>query len=193
MPTLSNQVHPYSTFLTDKGRAPARSAAARSDDRVGCSASDGRCAPARPVLHVSTRLLPFLPHALASADCIRPFQWSPINKRVRHRPVGQDRLEAYAILRRRVPPRPRNIPNRPYLCATPQPRSLALLLELRAFLVLILQPLAEFFEDRLADLDQAKLDPIQVLVKPELEDFVDRDVAKIRQKLTGKSLRSTLY
>ena len=67
--------------------------------------------------------------------------------------------------------------------------SLALLLELRAFLVLILQPLAEFFKDRLADLDQAKLDSIQVLVKPELEDFVDRDVAKIRQKLTGKSLR----
>src|SRR5271165_179448 len=68
-------------------------------------------------------------------------------------------------------------------------QSLALLLELRAFLVLILQPLAEFFKDRLADLDQAKLDSIQVLVEPELEDFVDRDVAKIRQKLTGKSLR----
>ena len=32
-----------------------------SDDRVGCSASDGRCAPARPALDVSTRLLPFLP------------------------------------------------------------------------------------------------------------------------------------
>jgi hypothetical protein len=44
-----------------------------SDDRVGCSASDGRCAPARPALHVSTRLLPFLPCALASADGIRPF------------------------------------------------------------------------------------------------------------------------
>ena len=28
VPTLSNQVHPYSTFLTDKGRAPARAAAA---------------------------------------------------------------------------------------------------------------------------------------------------------------------
>ncbi len=26
VPTLSNQLHPYSTFLTDKGRAPARSA-----------------------------------------------------------------------------------------------------------------------------------------------------------------------
>src|SRR6202035_1802010 len=29
VPTLSNQVPPYSTFLIDKGRAPARSAAAR--------------------------------------------------------------------------------------------------------------------------------------------------------------------
>ena len=38
----------------------------RSDDRVGCSASDGRYAPARPALQVSTRLLTFLPHALAS-------------------------------------------------------------------------------------------------------------------------------
>ena len=28
VPTLSNQVHPYSTFLTDKGRAPARSGVA---------------------------------------------------------------------------------------------------------------------------------------------------------------------
>ena len=44
-----------------------------SDDRVGCSASDARCAPARPALDVSTRLLPFLPCALASADGIRPF------------------------------------------------------------------------------------------------------------------------
>src|SRR5271169_4812054 len=44
-----------------------------SDDRVGCSAFDGRCAPARPALDVSTRLLPFLPCALAIADCIRPF------------------------------------------------------------------------------------------------------------------------
>src|SRR5208282_2074388 len=32
-----------------------------SDDRVGCSACDRRCAPARLALHVSTRLLPFLP------------------------------------------------------------------------------------------------------------------------------------
>ena len=34
-----------------------------SDDRIGCSASDGRCAPARPALHgvaCSTRLSPFL-------------------------------------------------------------------------------------------------------------------------------------
>src|SRR5271166_6804953 len=30
-----------------------------SNDRVGCSASDGRCAPARPALHVSTRLCRF--------------------------------------------------------------------------------------------------------------------------------------
>ncbi len=34
---------------------PRGSAAAASDDRVGCSASDGRCAPARPALYVSTR------------------------------------------------------------------------------------------------------------------------------------------
>jgi hypothetical protein len=38
-----------------------------------CSASDGRCAPARPALHVSTRLLTFLPRALASTDCFRSF------------------------------------------------------------------------------------------------------------------------
>src|SRR5271165_6729475 len=38
-----------------------------SDDRVGCSASEGRYAPARPALHVSPRLSPFLPCALASA------------------------------------------------------------------------------------------------------------------------------
>ena len=58
------------------GTVGTRSRAIRgstSDDRVGCSASDGRCAPARPALHVSTRLLPFLPCALASADGIRPF------------------------------------------------------------------------------------------------------------------------
>ena len=66
---------------------------------------------------------------------------------------------------------------------------LALFLKLRGFLDLILQPLAEFFIDRLADLDQATLDSIQVFVKPELKNFVDRDVAKIRQKLTGKALR----
>jgi hypothetical protein len=58
------------------GTVGTRSRAIRrstSDDRVGCSASDGRCAPARPALNVSTRLLPFLPCALASADGIRPF------------------------------------------------------------------------------------------------------------------------
>ena len=58
------------------GTVGTRSRAIRgstSDDRVGCSASDGRCAPARPALHVSTGLLPFLPCALASADGIRPF------------------------------------------------------------------------------------------------------------------------
>ena len=58
------------------GRVGTRSRAIRgsaSDDRVGCSASDGRCAPARPALHGSTGLLPFLPCALASADGIRPF------------------------------------------------------------------------------------------------------------------------
>ena len=58
------------------GTVGTRSRAIRSgtsDDRVGCSASDGRCAPARPALHGSTRLLPLLPCALASADGIRPF------------------------------------------------------------------------------------------------------------------------
>src|SRR5271156_6527755 len=39
-------------------------------NRVGCSASDARCAPARPALDVSTRLLPILPSALARADGI---------------------------------------------------------------------------------------------------------------------------
>ena len=39
----------------DKGRAPARSRRQASDGRVPCSALDGRCAPARPALHVSTR------------------------------------------------------------------------------------------------------------------------------------------
>jgi hypothetical protein len=60
----------FATF----GTVGTRSRAIRSstsDDRVGCSASDGRCAPARPALHGSTRLLPFLP--CASADGIRPF------------------------------------------------------------------------------------------------------------------------
>ena len=58
------------------GTVGTRSRAIRgstSDDRVGRGASDGRCAPARPALDVSTRLLPFLPCALASADGIRPF------------------------------------------------------------------------------------------------------------------------
>ena len=59
--------------LATCGTVGRRSRAIRgstSDDRVGCSASDGRCAPARPALYVSKRLLPFLPCALASADCI---------------------------------------------------------------------------------------------------------------------------
>ena len=37
------------------GRAPARSRRQAPDGRVPCSALDGRCAPARPALHVSTR------------------------------------------------------------------------------------------------------------------------------------------
>src|SRR5271167_1628971 len=44
------------------GTVGTRSRAIRGsspDDRVGCSASDGRCAPARPALHVSTRLCRF--------------------------------------------------------------------------------------------------------------------------------------
>jgi len=65
----------FDAFFATRGMVGTRSRAIRgstSDDRVGCSASDGRCIPARPVLHVSTRLLPFLPRVLASADCTRP-------------------------------------------------------------------------------------------------------------------------
>ena len=66
----------FDAFFATRGAVGTRSRAIRgstSDDRVGCSASHGRYAPARPVLHASTRLLPFLPCALASADGIRPF------------------------------------------------------------------------------------------------------------------------
>ncbi len=73
--TISSDYLIYDAF-SQPGTVGTRSRAIRgstSDDRVGCSASDGRCAPARPALDVSTRLLPFLPCALASADCIRPF------------------------------------------------------------------------------------------------------------------------
>src|SRR5271165_6626740 len=66
----------FDAFFATRGTVGTRSRAIRgstSDDRVGGSASDGRCIPARPVLHVSTRLLLFLTRALASADCIRPF------------------------------------------------------------------------------------------------------------------------
>src|SRR5271157_1812502 len=65
---------PFRRVFATCGTVGTRSRAIRgstSDDRVGCSSSDGRCAPARPALHVSTRLLPFLPCALPSAD--RPF------------------------------------------------------------------------------------------------------------------------
>ncbi len=64
-------VAPFRRVFATCGTVGTRSRAIRgstSDDRVGCSASDGRCAPARPALHVSTGLLPFLPCALASAD-----------------------------------------------------------------------------------------------------------------------------
>ena len=67
---------PFRRVFATCGTVGTRSRAIRgstSDDRVGCCASDGRCAPARPALHVSTRLLPFLPCAPASADGIRPF------------------------------------------------------------------------------------------------------------------------
>ena len=60
VPTLSNQVHPYSTFLTDKGRAPARSAAGRPMVKIRCSASDRIRVPARPAQHVHRRV-PDLP------------------------------------------------------------------------------------------------------------------------------------
>ena len=43
-----------------------------SDDRVGCSASDGRCAPA---LDVSTRLLPFLPARSRVPMVFGPFHY----------------------------------------------------------------------------------------------------------------------
>ena len=55
-----------------------------SDDRVGCSASEGRYAPARPALqalHVSPRLSPFLPCALASADVFGPFHYCAFRER----------------------------------------------------------------------------------------------------------------
>src|SRR5271166_1834352 len=71
-PARSGVAH-FVPFFATCGTVGTRSRAIRgstSDDRVGCGASDGRCAPARPALHVSTRLLPFLPCALASADCI---------------------------------------------------------------------------------------------------------------------------
>ena len=74
-PPRTDVAHFRRVFATC-GTVGTRSRAIRgstSDDRVGCSASDGRCAPARPALHVSTGLLPFLPCALASADGIRPF------------------------------------------------------------------------------------------------------------------------
>jgi hypothetical protein len=65
-----------STRFRNVGTVGTRSRAIRgstSDDRVGCSASEGRYTPARPALHVSPRLSPFLPCALACADCIWPF------------------------------------------------------------------------------------------------------------------------
>src|SRR5271166_1300209 len=65
-----------STRFRNVGTVGTRSRAIRgstSDDRVGCSASEGRYAPARPAWHVSPRLSPFLPCALASADCLWPF------------------------------------------------------------------------------------------------------------------------
>ena len=65
----------FDAFFATRGTVGTRSRAIRgstSDNRVGCNASDGRCTPARPALHVSTRLLPFLPRALASADGLRP-------------------------------------------------------------------------------------------------------------------------
>ena len=47
------------------GRAPARSRRQASDGRVPSSALDGRCAPARPALHVSTRHFVVLYSALS--------------------------------------------------------------------------------------------------------------------------------
>ena len=52
----------FATCGTLGTRSRTRSRAIRgstSDDRVGCSASDGRCAPARPALDVSTCLCRF--------------------------------------------------------------------------------------------------------------------------------------
>src|SRR5271166_5171051 len=80
-----------STRFRNVGTVGTRSRAIRvstSDDRVGCSASDGLCTPARPALHVSTRLLPFLPRTFASADCIGPLSIiaPPVNVLRRTRP-----------------------------------------------------------------------------------------------------------
>jgi hypothetical protein len=75
-PSARSARGPFRRVFATCGTVGTRSRASRgstSDNRVGCSASDGRCAPARPALNVSTPLLPFLPCALAGADCIRPF------------------------------------------------------------------------------------------------------------------------
>ena len=70
VPTLSNQVHPYSMFLTDKGRAPTRSASARP--MIVSGAAPPMVDVLRRVRRCMSRrlLLSFLPRALTSADCI---------------------------------------------------------------------------------------------------------------------------
>ena len=74
--------------------------------------------------------------------------------------------------------------------------SVSLLLELRRLLLLRLslrfaffKPLAELFIDGRADLDQAPLHPIQVLMKSDAEDFVHGHETQIGEKFAGKALR----
>src|SRR5271165_549704 len=58
--SLRDKIHSSAEALLKLTLIRTRSRAIRgssSDDRVGSSAPDGRCAPARPALHVSTRLL----------------------------------------------------------------------------------------------------------------------------------------
>src|SRR5208337_2559955 len=76
------------------GTVGTRSRAIRgsmSDDRVGCSASDGRCAPARPALHVSTRLCRFC-HARSRVPIVfGPFHYCAFCERAAPETIDDQR------------------------------------------------------------------------------------------------------